>query len=93
MGSHGPQSVGDTTVIPGAVDMLPLRRSSREIKTWKFSVTGIVVNFFLGGGGERCYICGWRHTNHIALPNMVHCICACAVEIKCSDLVFHWRVV
>ena len=25
-------SVGDTTVIPGAVDMLPLRRSSREIK-------------------------------------------------------------
>ena len=26
------QSVGDTTAIPGAVDMLPLRRSSREIK-------------------------------------------------------------
>ena len=31
-GQSRAQSVGDTTVIPGAVDMLPLRRSSREIK-------------------------------------------------------------
>ena len=31
-GQSRAQSVGDTTVIPGAVDMLPSRRSSREIK-------------------------------------------------------------
>ena len=73
-------SAGDTTAVPGAADMLPLRRATRDInppRLRKFSFNIRAVNPFLGGEVLHTWLSS-RST--VELRTLDHCTGACAMK-------------